>query len=809
MKRSFSLVMILAVVFSLMALIGSSHSPASAEPPLQATATPGGIDVGPVNPTPGPATPAPIATPPPGGGDIGGTPVKQPAKVNPPATLDDLLKQFPDLQPYLDKVKDLTSDKMDLGELYSQIIKIFRDRGATGVAAFLKDSGILDKLNIPLSYLDLLTVYDKGGLEAVAAMARQRKLINDKDEIVGFLALDSKDSLAAVGKDLEALDVSVYGYLPETEEVEIGIPLKTLSQFQTPGTLLGYLTRIANVNHVVGFRGPTGAQQTGPLLQGFESVGAKTIGADKWQAAGITGKGVRVGVLDMGFAGIKGALGKYLPEKVETNTDLDELDSQDNGHGTAVAAVIHGAAPDAELFIAFFDGNSRQGFNDALEWLAQNKVQVINYSAGNLIGPRDGTSVQAQAVTAFVRDTGVLWVNSAGNYAISHSAFEFKPDDKGIQTFGEDQKTLPFKVASSVTSVAMNWNGNWNGKENNEYIFTVLDKDGNEVVTAAEPRRGKANQYPFQFANFESEPGEVYYLVIAKTRGKSDNVIDIIIPNALLPKWAMVPAYSVTTPGDADAVLTVGASGLSEDVLEDYSSRGPTADDRLKPDLSAPTGEKVVGYEDEGFFGTSGAAPLVAGAAALVLQKFPDMTNAEVKAFLIANVQKVDTAPDTNWGAGRLQLPDPGGVDTDKPDPKKATGNDAKATITDLKTKFNVNVKGVKGMSITVSFEVNNYKGKKMAVAALFADDKNNPIEAVSDKYSLSGNLATYSVFDVKRNQTEFNNVALFLPNSEFANIPSGTTSLQFVVGILDLSDPKKAVPLVVSEPVKLKISRK
>lgn len=101
------------------------------------------------------------------------------------------------------------------------------------------------------------------------------------------------------------------------------------------------------------------------------------------------------------------------------------------------------------------------------------------------------------------------------------------------------------------------------------------------------------------------------------------------------------------------------------------SSRGPAISSQgIKPDIGAPgasvSAEAGTGTGETAFGGTSGAAPMVAGAAALLLNKFPGLAPHEVKARLM-NSAETDiylnpitlpevTAPITRIGAGEVRV---------------------------------------------------------------------------------------------------------------------------------------------------------
>ncbi|WP_048150637.1 S8 family serine peptidase [Thermococcus sp. AM4] len=126
--------------------------------------------------------------------------------------------------------------------------------------------------------------------------------------------------------------------------------------------------------------------------------------------------------------------------------------------------------------------------------------------------------------------------------------------------------------------------------------------------------------------------------------------------------------YTIGSPAAASKVITVGAVD-KYDTITDFSSRGPTADGRLKPEVVAPgnwiiaaraSGTQLTDVTIGDYYvaapGTSMATPHVAGISALILQAHPNWTPDQVKKALIetADIVKPDEIADIAYGAGRV-----------------------------------------------------------------------------------------------------------------------------------------------------------
>ena len=138
-------------------------------------------------------------------------------------------------------------------------------------------------------------------------------------------------------------------------------------------------------------------------------------------------------------------------------------------------------------------------------------------------------------------------------------------------------------------------------------------------------------------------------------------------------------AGTIQTPGIDPLVLTVGASddsgtaSTADDVLPTWSSAGPTPDGLAKPELVAP-GRKIVSVRVPGstvdlqspthiegpstirLSGTSEAAAVAGGAAALLVQQRPELTPDQTKALLTQGARPIAGVSAAAQGAGLLNV---------------------------------------------------------------------------------------------------------------------------------------------------------
>ena len=147
----------------------------------------------------------------------------------------------------------------------------------------------------------------------------------------------------------------------------------------------------------------------------------------------------------------------------------------------------------------------------------------------------------------------------------------------------------------------------------------------------------------------------------AVTTIAADIAVDLgmIVVNSAGNEGYSSTSNTLIAPSDGDNVIAVGAvTGLSE--RSSFSSVGPSADGRIKPDVAA-MGTRVLvasSYDSVGYTnsnGTSFSCPLTSGAIALLLSAYPQLTPEQVY-YAITSTASQSSSPDYLLGWGIIDI---------------------------------------------------------------------------------------------------------------------------------------------------------
>ena len=424
------------------------------------------------------------------------------------------------------------------------------------------------------------------------------------------------------------------------------------------------------------------------------------------------------------------------PEQIQASS----ADIENNSHGSHVTGIAAGSddyengkyagnAPDADIVLVAFNTskNSSAEICDGIQYIFDyadevGKPCVVNLSLANQDGPHDGTST-FDMMTSQMQKAGRLIVGSAGNNRKDkfHIDRTFtSADDQPLKTFvsfklntakypggvieiwGEEGSDFTVDLSSySLVNGKATQTVNVYPTEGVSEVTLGRNVTGSwKVASEVSPLNGKKHVVLTSAITSVRSNNAIMLTVTPKDKGRvnvwADNIYLGLESKDV--KGVSEPDESSSTIGEIGGtgkkILTVGSytsrikfttssyEGTLDETLGDissFSSYGPTADGRIKPEVTAPgclvvsaasnydnSGNLIVAEQHkknnrENLYaymqGTSMSSPFVAGVVATWLQAYPELTPEQLHEIVQTTSRKdnfTSTEADSNWGYGKI-----------------------------------------------------------------------------------------------------------------------------------------------------------
>ena len=409
---------------------------------------------------------------------------------------------------------------------------------------------------------------------------------------------------------------------------------------------------------------------------------APHVGSERAAELGYTGRGVMVAVIDTGVDASHPDLAGRVSGGYNFVGSGEPSDS--NGHGTQVAGIIaangvtSGVAPGATIvpYKVSEDGESvsSETIARAIDMASADGADIINISLGI---PVRNSAIDA-AVAKAVRD-GAVVVVAAGNDGPGASTIGSPGGAPAALTVGATYNNVTSSLVSTLSAGQKQYEvapmlgvGPTDGPITAPLVdgsygrvgdigmdaggsILLLERGSDteeELVYFAEKESNAADAGALAAIVYNNEPGAYLGDV---TEGRSGE--------AHSPR---IPILSMERKDGLELLELGGAATLdvfyNPDHVAFFSSRGPSSQFYIKPDMVAP-GAFVNSTHAGGAYdlasGTSFAAPHVSGAAALLLEKHPDLPPSRIKAVLATTASPATDAygeafGPSDAGSGRL-----------------------------------------------------------------------------------------------------------------------------------------------------------
>ncbi len=404
--------------------------------------------------------------------------------------------------------------------------------------------------------------------------------------------------------------------------------------------------------------------------------------ASAWHTAGLIGNGVRIGVIDffdvnaywnigeMGPAPVANVTARCISEGNDCSGEFfDGMDGGGDNHGPAVVEIVKDMAPGAQIYIG--RASTESDYYALVDWFAAQGVRVISRSLGSRYdGPGDGRGA-LDGVADYAVDRGITWINSGGNNAINRY---YRSPVRLIGTsvaFGAAGSDTWLRFNGCIAPGGVRWVHDWDtppAQRTNYDVFLYHSPTGspstNDLVDSgtADQTSGAPPLEVIQGAACPA-PGHSFYMRIDHVAGDpSGDVIEILDYGDGMAQHVQAPfsaATSIVDSANAGVVAVGAVDPPGSGTLGPYSSQGPTNDGRVKPDVSAVSGFDSATFGAK-FSGTSAAAPVVAGGAALLLGANLAAGARELGDLLRNSVvDRGPSGPDNFFGIGEFRLAAP------------------------------------------------------------------------------------------------------------------------------------------------------
>lgn len=373
--------------------------------------------------------------------------------------------------------------------------------------------------------------------------------------------------------------------------------------------------------------------------------------AQDWHALGVSGAGVTVGIVDLGFAGWESLGPDEFPIDAQVNFQFEG--SEDNSHGAEVAEILFDYAPDASYILGSFQTDAQ--LCEVMTAMVDLDVDVINLSVGfDNLWSTDGSSGITRCVDQIVED-GVAVFVAAGNEAERYraGALSYADEDGTIAIANEPQVWIP--TDDGAVDVRFRWSEPF-GSAREDIDLYVYNRDGSLCGASEEAQAGTGD--PLEQVIASGCKDRVYVVISSEAQGAELAGLEGWLYSVSgIDSEQQLGLSSLSLPSDTTLGVTVGAWSLADEEVAAYSSRGPTEDGRIKPDLVAPAGVSTETLGALGFEGTSAATPHAAGIGALWISASGAHGDAEtMKGWMLAGARDLgEPGPDNVSGYGLVQ----------------------------------------------------------------------------------------------------------------------------------------------------------